>query len=313
MSTFIDLTGEKFGKLKVVKRIENASDGTARYLCSCDCGKERITTSIALRKGKATSCGCDRVFSQRKASNEELINSYLKTHSIWVTAKEFGMCGQSVHERLTKLGVINKINAFTEQDYKVLNEFYKSHELKRGSNELEEIAKKLGRTKPFISRKANDLGLTNQNRPMSEETIEIMKGRAKEMLKTKGNRMWKQGRRTIGNKEIFFRSRWEYNYALYLEYIKTKGLIKEWEYESTRFVFEKIKRGTTSYLPDFTVTRNDDTKYYVEIKGWMYASGATKLKRMEKYYPDVELYLIDKDKYKIFQQKWQHKLKGIAY
>lgn len=75
---FINLTGKKFGKLKVIKRLENRKDGTAQYLCSCDCGKERITTSIALRKGKATSCGCDRVSSQRKASNEDLINSYLK-------------------------------------------------------------------------------------------------------------------------------------------------------------------------------------------------------------------------------------------
>ena len=305
---FINLTGKKFGKLRVIKRLENRKDGTAQYLCSCDCGKERITTSIALRKGKATSCGCDRVSSQRKASNEDLINSYLKTHSVWETAKEFGMCGQSVHERLTKLGVINKMNVFTAQDYSIINDFYNNHDLKKGSDELDEISKKLKRTKQFISRKAKDLGLTKQNRAMSNAAIEIMTERSKEMLKTKGNRLWKQGKRTIGGKEIYFRSRWEYNYALYLEYIKTKGLIKEWEYESTRFVFEKIKRGTTSYLPDFTVTRNDNTQYYIEIKGWMYASGATKLKRMAKYYPDVELFLIDKDKYKIFQQKWQHKL-----
>ena len=247
---------------------------------------------------------------KKKATDEQLIESYSRTQSVWDTAKEFDMCGQSVHERLTKLGLINKMNVFSDEDYKKLKEFYATHELKRGSGELEMIAKKLGRTKQFISRKAKELGLSICTRPLSENNVKAMQERSRKMLKNKGNKMWKQGKRKIGKREIYFRSRWEYNYALYLEYLKKSKKIKEWEYEPIRFVFEKIKRGTTSYLPDFSVTRNDNTKYYIEIKGWMYDSGATKLKRMAKYYPEIELVLIDKVQYKIFQKEWKDKLKG---
>jgi hypothetical protein len=65
---------------------------------------------------------------KKKATDEQLIKSYAITKNVWETAEEFGMCGQSVHERLTKLGVINKINVFTEKDYKVLKKFYETHD-----------------------------------------------------------------------------------------------------------------------------------------------------------------------------------------
>ena len=39
----IDLTGQRFGKLTVIKRAENAKSNTSpRWLCHCDCGGESI-------------------------------------------------------------------------------------------------------------------------------------------------------------------------------------------------------------------------------------------------------------------------------
>lgn len=98
----------------------------------------------------------------KKATDEQLIESYKKTKSVWKTAKEFGMCGQSVHERLQRLGAINPINLFTKEDYKVLEERYV---LYRDSGQLQELANELGRTKQFICRKAKELGLTDKNSP----------------------------------------------------------------------------------------------------------------------------------------------------
>ena len=302
---------------------------------------------------------------EKKATDEQLIASYKRTKSVWDTAKEFGMCGQSVHERLTKLGIINKKNVFSDNDYKKLKEFYATHELKRGSGELEIIAKELGRTKQFISRKAKELGLTSMNRGETKERTEAKTKNLKAWFKThehpkgmlgkhhtaenikkikeaqrkyfdnrtdaeiheivkktletkqkKGsirprkNVTWKMGYRNIGKQKIYFRSRWEYNYALYLEYLKKNKTIKKWEYEPVIFWFEKIKRGCVSYKPDFKITRNDKTIYYIEIKGWMDAQSKTKLKRMAKYYPDVELLLVDAKAYKVFAKEWQSKLKG---
>ena len=58
MSRVIDLTGQKFGKLTVIKRVENNKDGRAQWLCKCDCGNTKIALGKTLRNGKTTTCGC---------------------------------------------------------------------------------------------------------------------------------------------------------------------------------------------------------------------------------------------------------------
>lgn len=54
---FIDLTGERFGRLVVIKRVENKNN-RVMWLCKCDCGKYSQVNSYLLRSGKTTSCGC---------------------------------------------------------------------------------------------------------------------------------------------------------------------------------------------------------------------------------------------------------------
>ncbi len=104
---------------------------------------------------------------------------------------------------------------------------------------------------------------------------------------------WKAAWREIGGKRKYFRSRWEANYAYYLEFLKSKGEIKEWEHEPETFWFEKIKRGVRSYLPDFRVTANDGSVTYHEVKGWMDDRSKTKIKRMKIYHPKVVLLVFD--------------------
>ena len=55
-----DLTGQRFGRLVVVKKadwVKTKSTG-ANWLCRCDCGNEKIVTSSALLTGNTKSCGC---------------------------------------------------------------------------------------------------------------------------------------------------------------------------------------------------------------------------------------------------------------
>lgn len=53
---FIDLTGQKFGELTVIKRVDNI--GThAGWLCQCSCGNQTIVGSNKLRGGSTISCG----------------------------------------------------------------------------------------------------------------------------------------------------------------------------------------------------------------------------------------------------------------
>lgn len=53
----IDLTGQRFGRLTVIKRAENKS-GDTRWECLCDCGKTTVVRSQYLRGGNTKSCGC---------------------------------------------------------------------------------------------------------------------------------------------------------------------------------------------------------------------------------------------------------------
>lgn len=75
-ATFIDLTGQKFGKLLVIERVENNRFGHICYRCKCDCGGEAIVDAGNLRQGNTNSCGCI------KSKGEMIINNWLQNHNI---------------------------------------------------------------------------------------------------------------------------------------------------------------------------------------------------------------------------------------
>lgn len=58
MGKFIDLTGRKFGKLTVIKRVENTLSNKVNWLCKCECGKYSKVISSDLTKKGTKSCGC---------------------------------------------------------------------------------------------------------------------------------------------------------------------------------------------------------------------------------------------------------------
>ena len=107
----------------------------------------------------------------------------------------------------------------------------------------------------------------------------------------------------INGKNMFFRSCWEANYSIYLNFLVKQKQILKWEYESDVFVFEPIKFGTRSYKPDFKVFDLDGSITYHEVKGRLDARSKTKIKRMAKYYPNVKLIIIDQYVYKDIKNK----------
>jgi hypothetical protein len=52
-----DKTGQRFGRLIVVKRVENVGD-KVQWLCKCTCGNKKIVRAYALTLGLTRSCGC---------------------------------------------------------------------------------------------------------------------------------------------------------------------------------------------------------------------------------------------------------------
>ena len=91
---------------------------------------------------------------------------------------------------------------------------------------------------------------------------------------------------------LYLRSTWEANYARYLNFLIHQEEILCWEYEPDTFEFKAIKRGTRFYTPDFKVFELDGSFKYHEVKGYMDKVSVTKLKRMAKYYPDIDIVLI---------------------
>lgn len=109
---------------------------------------------------------------------------------------------------------------------------------------------------------------------------------------------WKAGWRQIGDSRNFYRSRWEANYARYLQWLKDRGEIEDWKHEPETFWFESIKRGVRSYKPDFRVWEIGGASALHEVKGWMDSRSRTCLKRMAKYYPSERLVLVDGPAYR---------------
>lgn len=65
MSKVIDLTGQRFGMLTVVKRAPYRKRRVAFWECRCDCGNMVIAQGIHLREGHTKSCGCSKLLTGR--------------------------------------------------------------------------------------------------------------------------------------------------------------------------------------------------------------------------------------------------------
>ena len=56
----IDLTGQRFGKLVVIKESSERKSGRVCWECQCDCGNTIVVKGLSLKNGDTKSCGCLR-------------------------------------------------------------------------------------------------------------------------------------------------------------------------------------------------------------------------------------------------------------
>lgn len=108
------------------------------------------------------------------------------------------------------------------------------------------------------------------------------------------------GRADLGG--AYFRSRWEANYARYLQWLQSRGKIKGWTYEADTFVFHGVVRNPLSYTPDFRVVALDGSVAYDEVKGWMDPKSRNKLRRMKKFYPKIRINVVGPKEYRAIQR-----------
>lgn len=79
---FEDLTGQTFGRLKVVKRVSEIGVGLIKWLCVCDCGEQTTVSAGDLKSGHTQSCGCFRRERSRQLSTIHGL-SRSSEHRIW--------------------------------------------------------------------------------------------------------------------------------------------------------------------------------------------------------------------------------------
>jgi hypothetical protein len=89
MGKLIDLTGQRFGRLLIIERIENGKGRATMYLAQCDCGKFVKVRAGNIRKGVTTSCGCyhREIASQAHKHGQARKKNSTRLYNIWCGMK----------------------------------------------------------------------------------------------------------------------------------------------------------------------------------------------------------------------------------
>lgn len=97
MGKFIELTGQRFGRLTVIERdTSRPKSGGVFWLCKCDCGNATSVRSKDLRRGFTKSCG-----KHHKGHVTHGL-SKTKTHKVWFDMR--GRCYNPKKDRYPNYG-----------------------------------------------------------------------------------------------------------------------------------------------------------------------------------------------------------------
>ncbi len=83
MAKVKDLSGQKFSKLTVIKRVGNTNYGQPLWECKCECGNTAFASGQHLREGRIKSCGC---LKKEALVKHRMCNTRL--YRIWSSMKE---------------------------------------------------------------------------------------------------------------------------------------------------------------------------------------------------------------------------------
>ena len=110
MGKFIDLTGQKFGRLTAIERTKDyifpCGTHMPQWRCECDCGnKDVVVLGSSLRNGNTKSCGC---------LNKELTSLRNKKYNQYDLSGEYGIGYTSKGEEFY----------FDLEDYDLIKDYY---------------------------------------------------------------------------------------------------------------------------------------------------------------------------------------------
>lgn len=102
MTRKLELTGEKFGRLTVIRRVESNRKGNTQWLCLCDCGNETVAVGYTLKNGNKKSCGC---LQRERTGKAAMVHGMYGTrlHKTWQGMK--ARC-DNPNEKVTQIMVV---------------------------------------------------------------------------------------------------------------------------------------------------------------------------------------------------------------
>ena len=143
MPAKIDLTGQKFNKLTVIKEApkEQRKNNRVTWICRCDCGKEVLVTGKDLKSGNTKSCGClysKNLVGKRYGRLLVLASTEMRKHGsmVWKCQCDCGnicyatteglrvgdnkSCGCLKQEKAQELANKSKLNSLSVIEFNVL-------------------------------------------------------------------------------------------------------------------------------------------------------------------------------------------------
>jgi len=85
----LELTGKKFGRLTVLHEVEDKRRSTY-WLCSCECGSQKVICGCSLTRGHTFSCGCykkDRGIEANTTHGHARMGTSTPTYKTWQSMK----------------------------------------------------------------------------------------------------------------------------------------------------------------------------------------------------------------------------------
>lgn len=90
MGSFVDLTGQRFGRYIVIRRAEDyvlpSGKRKTMWLCQCDCGNIKSVLSTSLISGSVVSCGCykkDHDHTRNMTHGATLNHKPTRLYKVW--------------------------------------------------------------------------------------------------------------------------------------------------------------------------------------------------------------------------------------
>ena len=101
----IDLSGQRFGRLKVKKRHSQVYDRHGvKWDCECDCGQSVIVYGHHLTQNRTQSCGCQKIENARSLAQNNVTHGMYGTQEYTSWQAMLTRCGNPNHVAFDRYG-----------------------------------------------------------------------------------------------------------------------------------------------------------------------------------------------------------------